>query len=75
MEENQKDQAAKPGENGHEIENDSIVPDEILERIPQKERKEFYSNDNQSCRCIFSPESTDQKNHARSYQPASPKCR
>jgi hypothetical protein len=40
MEENQA-QAGKPGENGHEPENDSIVPDEILERIPQKERKEF----------------------------------
>lgn len=40
MEENQG-QAGKPGENGHETENDSIVPDEILARIPQKERKEF----------------------------------
>jgi hypothetical protein len=44
MEENQKDQAGKPGENGHEIENDSIVPDEVLERIPQKERKEFIQS-------------------------------
>jgi hypothetical protein len=44
MEENQKDQAGKLGENGHEIENDSIVPDEVLERIPQKERKEFIQS-------------------------------
>lgn len=42
MEENQKDQAAKPGENGNEIENDSIVPDEVLERIPQRERKSSF---------------------------------
>lgn len=41
MEENQKELAGRPGENGHETENDSIIPDEVLERIPQKERKEF----------------------------------
>lgn len=31
MEENQKGKEGKPGENGHETENDSVIPDEVYD--------------------------------------------
>lgn len=55
MEENQKGQEGKPGENGHDTENDSVIPDEVLERIPQRERKEFIQTITKVAG-IFSPQ-------------------